>query len=412
MTGTRMLSSSIGAFALVLLVGCAGGQRLSESMGTINREYGQLQDQALLLNIMRRSAGLPAHFASLTTIHGRNRATAGASLTLPFGGDASPAFEFSPSISLERGPNFEVSTQANKEFFRGYLAPVGAATANVYLRQDRQRELVLSLMIERIRLREPDGGDRLVVNTPDQPAGYREFQEVLERLVDQGLTTEEVELVTDVGPEIMTNAALGMDQVLAAREKGLMVEEIGSASDAGSTSPAAGKRRYRLRLASQSARFCFRKPSGALFTEARCRGGTAASERRFAFGDKRFFGTADGAIAVLDGGDNGTIEIHMRSLAEILDYLGEAVREQRRGASPPTVRVVTRREPLFVVVKDRPEDADAAIAIEFGGERWVVPGGAQGGQSGAVLTIVSQLLAQAQSVRELPVSNSVTIVGN
>lgn len=80
----------------ILLVGCAGTERLSVSMASINREYDTIENEALLLNILRRSRSLPAHFTSLAKIRGRSRITADANLSVPFGG----AVEFNPHLSF------------------------------------------------------------------------------------------------------------------------------------------------------------------------------------------------------------------------------------------------------------------------------------------------------------------------
>lgn len=392
----------------LLLAGCGGRQPLSEAMASINKEYGEVEDQATLLNVMRRSVGLPAYFTSLTTVRGRNRITGGGSFSVPFGPDAPSRFDFSPNFSIEQGPNFEVAIRTNKEFYRGYLAPLGAQTIHTYLDQDFARELVLSLIIKRIRIRGPEGRDERALNTPDQPHNHARFRALLERLVDQGLATETIELVRDGGPEIVVNGTMGLDAVLSARDKGLRVEEIAPDGSGSATKT----RRYRLLQADPSVRFCFRAATGRPFTDARCASGAALTDRRYTYGDRRYFGTADGTLAVLDAGDQGTVEIHTRSLAEVLDYLGEAARVQLNGGQPPSIRTPAGAEPMFVVVDDGGTGGAFAVSVEFEGRRIGIPRGAGGGQSGAVLTIVSHLLAQAQSVRDLPLSNAVTIVGD
>ncbi|MBP0446938.1 hypothetical protein J8J14_19360 [Roseomonas sp. SSH11] len=400
--------SALAGLAMALLLGGCGNERLSEALGTINKEYGALQDQALLINILRRSLRLPAHFTTLTTVRGRNRVNAGASMSLPFGAEAPSRFEFNPNVSVEQGPTFEVSTQANKEFYQGYLAPVGVTTTHFYLRQDQPPELILSLMVERIRLREAGGQERLYVNSPDQPASYAEFQALLERLVDEGLTTEEVQLQRDVGPEFRSDSPVGLSQILSAHEKGLVVDDLTGTPPRGQAGQ--GPRRYRLRSLTASARFCFRRPTSALFAQGRCRSG-AVEERRYAVGDRSFFGAPTGALAVLDGGSLGVLELHLRSLAEIMDYLGEAAQMQlEKGHPPPEIRTAGGREALLAV--KRGPAGGPGISVVFHGESFTVPAGPAGGQSGSVFAIISQLLAQAQSVRNIPTTNAVTILGD
>jgi hypothetical protein len=389
--------------------GCITRSVLSEDLGSINRQYAQLQDEALLHNVLRRSVGMPAHYTSLTQIRGRNRISGGASLTLPFGGDASSIFQLSPDLSLNRGPDYEVSTQSNKEFFRGYLAPIGTTTVHSYLRQDQTAELLLSLVVEQISLKYGDAPERQVFNSPDQPGNYAKFQAILELLVDQGITTEEVQIAESGGPDIEVDETLSLEQIMAAREKGYTLEEVSDRKARGGT----GRLAYRLKRISPSARFCFRHPNRSPFLEASCRGGLLVSDRRFTQGDRYLFGTAGTATAVLDAKDAGHLVLHLRSIAEMMDYVGEVVMVQLGGAPPPTVRTVAGRRPVFVVL-DAQDDAahPSAVTVEFNGKSYSIPAGMHGGESAAVLTIISQLLAQAQSVRDLPSSNIFTVWGD
>lgn len=414
---TRAATVAAVAAVALTLTACAGSARLSEAVDSIHREYGELQDQALLRNILRRSVGLPAHFTSLTTVRGRDRIDAGASLKLPFGGGADPSFEFSPNLKVDRGPNFEISTQANKEFFRGYLAPVGTTTIHNHLRQSHATEVVLSLLVERITLREGTADEQVVVNAPDRSEAAARFGAVLNRLIEQGLATEEVRIVQDVGPPLRRDGLPDLDQVLSVRAKGLVLERLGDPSSAHETSgaPDGAPAQFQLRSLDPGVRFCFRRATGAPYAEAQCTRGLPGSPRRFSQSDRSFFGTTLSPVAVLDAGDGGRVELQMRSLAEILDYLGAVVRAQlERQMAPPTLRGPDGPQPLFVVHRGVPrgDGAPAAVSVEFGGVPHTVPLGPAAGHSGAVLTIVSQLLAQAQSVRDLPASNTVTIVGD
>jgi hypothetical protein len=389
--------------------GCASRSVLSEDMAAINREYAQLQDQAFLHNVLRRSAGLPAHYTSLTQIRGSNRFSAGASLTLPFGGDASPIFQLSPDMSWRGGPDFEVSTQANKKFFRGYLSPVALTTVHSYLRQDQVAELVLSLMVEQITLKQSDGGERNLFNSPDQPSNYSEFQEGLEQLVDQGLTTEEVQLAESGGPDFVAGDRLSLEQILAVKEKGFTLEEV----EDGKAESRTRKPLYRLKRISPSVRFCFRNPDHSPFSEAPCRGGLLTNNRQFAPGDRHYFGTFGTATATLDAKAAGQLVLHLRSIAEMMDFLGEVAKVQLGGAPAPTIRTPAGRKPIFVVLKTTGDFEDGlSVTVSFNGARYAVPAGVAGGESGAVMTIISQLLAQAQSVRDLPASNTFTIWGD
>lgn len=378
----------------LLLAGCAGGERLSASMASINREYGELQNEALLLNILRRSASMPAHFTSLGIIRGRSRITAGADLSIPFGGQAPAQFDFNPNLSIVQGPAFEVLTQANQEFYRGYVAPIGTTAINYYLLQDFPKALVLSLFIDRIHIQTPNR-DIQVVNSPSQPDEYAAFQRVLQRLVDQGLTMENIVLVDKVGSPMQLDQPPSFDQLLSAHQESLIIQQTGT-------------RHYQLMKVSEAVRFCFSEPRAPLFEQARCSSGL---NQRFAVNDPRLFGSTRGARILFESGELGSIEMYTRSLAGMMNYLGDIVRVQQASKEPLMVPTRTGPQPILVVLAE-PRLGPAAVTTEFAGNHYSIPAGPEGGLSGSVLTVLSQLMAQAQSVENLPVSDTVTIIGS
>ena len=119
-------------------------------------------------------------------------------------------------------------------------------------------------------------------------------------------------------------------------------------------------------------------------------------------------------MVTFDAGAAGRIEITLRPPAAVLDFLGALVRAQRAGApgDPGSVLRGLDGRPLFVVVEEPPPEAPAIAAVELQGVRHAIPAGPEGGYSGEVFSFMAQLVGQAQSVRDLPASNAVTIVGD
>lgn len=376
----------------LLLAGCAGTERLDTAMATINRDYSRLQDEALLLNIVRRSVSLPAHFTTVTTIRGRSRFFAGANLTLPFGGQAPSDFSLNPHMSVEQGPGFDVSTQDNQEFYRGYVAPISTASLAFMLRQDYAPELILSLFLESAQIQSPSGTERFY-NNPSKVVDFERFQHLVNRLVDQGITMESAFLVSRYGPELELNQPPSIDQLISARKENLAVSTQGN-------------NRYQLTESVESARFCFVRPHEELFKLARCK---LESRKEFQLGDSDFFGSVGGGRVYFEAKDIGKVELHTRSLAEVFDYLGECVREQEAQGSLLTVRTHAGPQPIIRVQKGM--NISAVVSTEFAGDQYWIPKGPDGGQSGAVLSMVSQLLAQAQSVEDMPINNTINLIG-
>lgn len=392
MSRSTLVGRLVATALFGLLAGCAGTERLDSAMATINQDYSRLQDEALLLNIVRRSASLAAHFTTVTTIRGRSRFFAGASLSLPFGGQAASDFSFNPHMSVEQGPGFDVSTQDNQEFYRGYIAPISTNSLAFMLRQDYAPELILSLFLESVQIQGPNGTERFS-NNPSNVADFQRFQDAVNRLVDQGIAMESAFLVSRYGPELELEQAPSIDQLISARKENLAVT-------------ARGNNRYQLTESVESARFCFFNPREALFKLARCK---LESRKEFHLGDSDFFGSVSGGRVYFEAKGIGKVELHTRSLAEVFDYLGECMREQEEQGQLLTVRTADGPQPIIRVHKGM--TMEAVVRTEFAGNQYWIPKGPSGGQSGAVLSMVSQLLAQAQSVENMPINSTINLIG-
>ena len=93
----------------------------------------------------------------------------------------------------------------------------------------------------------------------------------------------------------------------------------------------------------------------------------------------------------------------------MFDYLGECVREQEANGTLLTVRTHAGQQPIIRV--EQGMTMNAMVRAEFAGDEYWIPKGPDGGQSGAVLSMVSQLLAQAQSVEDMPINNTINLIG-
>ncbi|WP_407290793.1 hypothetical protein [Stutzerimonas zhaodongensis] len=392
MSRSTLAGRLVATALLGLLTGCTGTERLDSAVATINQDYSRLQDEALLLNIVRRSVSLPAHFTTVTTIRGRSRFFAGANLTLPFGGQAPSDFSFNPHMSVEQGPGFDVSTQDNQEFYRGYVAPISTVSLAFMLRQDYAPELILSLFLESAQIEGPNGTERFY-NNPSKVVDFERFQNLINRLVDQGITMETAFLVSNFGPELELKQPPSIDQLISVRKEDLAISS-------------SGNNRYQLTESVESARFCFVRPKEELFKLARCK---LEGRKEFQLGDSDFFGSVGGGRVYFEAKGIGKVELHTRSLAEVFDYLGECVREQEAQGSLLTIRTHLGPQPIIRVQKGM--TTNAVVSTEFAGDRYWIPKGPDGGQSGAVLSMVSQLLAQAQSVENMPINSTINLIG-
>jgi hypothetical protein len=384
--------------ALLLLVfgGCSAGYaQLSGAAATLNREVAALQDDMVLRNILRRSAGQPAHFSSLPLIRGRNRFTTAIGLTLPFGRGNNARALFEPALEAEIGPGFDYATLYNDQFLGPMRSPVSMETLAAFLRTGRSREAILTTAIGSIRWRD-GAGMRSYVNDPETPAEFAAFQQRLQRLMDQGLTTEVALLIRNISPPFPLDRTPALGELGTVQREGLMVEEL-------PREPGERTRRFQLRRLEEGQRFCFAAPRGRLEALARCGGAPGEWRPRFQHGDPRVFGGT--SPVVFDAGAEGRIEIELRSPLEMLDYLGALVRlGPERG--PMVRRADGARMPLFVVEPWAP-GRPALAATTRHGQRHVIPAGEAGGHSGQVFSFLVHLVGAVQSVLNVPMTGVV-----
>lgn len=409
-TAARTMRNALGLVALAFALGGCAADRLSDAVTHTANEIADARNRHLLLNIVRRGQGHPIHFTQLEIVRDRNRANVGADLSLSAGGDAGRRIGLAPFFELERRPQFEISPLNDKAFYRALLAPLALDTIRYFLQQPHRRELVLFLAIDELRLPEADAPYR---NDPRDPDAFARFQRALEALVDQGLTAEGIQLVRDVGPAIVSDAAPEVDAIIAAKKEGLVVEEVEPAAAAGRHGGSGGKRAFRMREVVLSTHLCFAAPQTALARAARC--GSAAGSTRFQADAPKLFGYADAnaAVAAFEAQGLGRIELHTRSLDQIIGYVGElAWFASNAPAAAPAVRVRGARQRLFVLETGPATPRPALVAVDYQGQRHAVPAGPEGELSGEVLAFLGQLLSQAQSIGDRPISRSITLIGD
>ena len=216
----QVTKSLILSLALVLTVACATREPIGAGALRTNAEIANVEKQFLLLNILRRAAGEPAFFASLSNIDSRSRGQALVSAEVP-GNFAFDAIEFLPGVTLEdTTPRYTVSQLNSASCTRIMTRPLELGIVERLLAQSYHREFVLTLVIDEIgwsgppirnnaeaygpsplrrRLRlltalglstEPLLGDNTIIEDMDQ-------DDVLELLQEQGIATNRLSIIAD-----------------------------------------------------------------------------------------------------------------------------------------------------------------------------------------------------------------------
>jgi len=195
-----------------ILAGCA---QLSPTFDDMSKTYQvtleKYERSGLFLNVVRASKKLPLSFLSIPSITGTGSVgeTAGVSANVVsaipstasgFLSAASGTY-YTPTlgITLNRSFTFTQSSMDNAVFQKSFISEIPLATVNTVanLPEDK-RELIYSMIIDRLLVVEPNGTTKRLINSPLDP-GYEDFQNKLHELIEMGLSTEMLQYAEAVG---------------------------------------------------------------------------------------------------------------------------------------------------------------------------------------------------------------------
>lgn len=142
--GRRLLSLFL--LVTILCAGCVSPRGLSKSSIQFNRAVEQGQNQVLLLNIIRASHRRPMYLTSFSKVTGSNSASFNAGFNNSVGDDT-----FGGSFGVN--PTFDVPVLDSQEFTSGFLKPVDTKVLAYYWDQDWPEELLLHLLVQKVRVR-------------------------------------------------------------------------------------------------------------------------------------------------------------------------------------------------------------------------------------------------------------------
>ena len=191
------------ASSIVLLNGCT--TPVTPDFTEMSANYASILEQyqlnSILINIIRASNERPLSFLDIPSINGSGNVSTSASLSGSLNGliggvpgGVTGINSISPSLSLSFGNsfNFSQSSLDNATFIRGFLSPIPVETARFFISDNLPKELVFSLVIASIEIKQPDGKVDKYINNPLLPE-YPAFQAELYKLLSYGLTVDQVQ---------------------------------------------------------------------------------------------------------------------------------------------------------------------------------------------------------------------------
>jgi hypothetical protein len=396
-----------------LLAGCGYADQLAGHSVEYNEQAATIKNQTLLINILRAAYRRPLQFTDLSTISGQVSVSGTAALTFPFGGPREGSAridEFNPSITVSNSPTYTVSVLNTKEFYQGILTPIPMKTLSYYLNIGFPEYVLLTLVVSEIDYG-PRESRKRIANVPDAKAlpdrakPDRHFADLLRLLIRMGLTVEDVEDRIALGAPFGESKYPSPNDLVNLDAKNIRVASLGHGQ-------------FRLEKITQTQRFCFdanrahdiqiyagmpvgdtgeRLPASLLCgaqrlaAPAAAKGGMHATRRAGARPDPAPH--ADPA----DDAD-GPLVIRTHSTEGVIYYLGEIARLQL-GLMPAGTE---HWDPDIFQLKEGSGGA-GAITASFDGRDYHIdadPTGAD--RSSQVLDLVTELLAQNNSAKDLP----------
>lgn len=243
------------AFAFVVLVGgCAHLDAFTDRATGYNTQVADVQDQTLLLNIMRSANRVPIHFTELTTLSGTSTFSGTSALSLPFSGfhGGSGTLSLAPGVTASQSPTFNVAVLETQEFYQGILKPLTLGQMSLYINEGLQPSLIFNLVTGEILFTDGPGSKRQKFQNNFHPVYCRSgdpnakgenclqsnatfapyptleqyrFANVMQALLDRGLRIESLP-GSRVGPPFAKEAFKDSGSVKDLDSAGLEVVEI------------------------------------------------------------------------------------------------------------------------------------------------------------------------------------------
>ncbi len=378
------------------LAGCAmlPKERISSSTTDYNLVVEKVQNEMLLLNVVRASKRRPMYFTGFNLLRGSmsyNFQTG--NLTIPFGKigtGLNGAYSIAPSVSYSTNPSFDLIVWDTKEFTAGIMTPVSMDTVYYYLEKlGWPKEMLLHLLVERIELYNNDKKLDSYENDPEDRIKFEAFQAKLRDLLKCKFVGRD--RFEPIGPKLPAKEMQDLRQLLEVHKAGLTLN-----------SAAEGNAEW-YQLGSKKTDYFYS-----------CRAENNSDANTYHVADAKGNNLPSHA-------DKQEYRIFLRSPEGILYYLGEILRSEVDKGYVPMIEVCESKPPvpLFLINRSNDNDNFPVVTVNYEGSKYSIPGnpatdtdnGCRGDRSMQVLTFVSQLIAGQKAGMNVPVTGAVTAVG-
>ena len=399
--------------ASALAAACSLGGTIGQHSIAYNSTMEVATDTVLVTNILRARDRAPLHFSTLGAIHGAFNLVAGVGTDLSNWRDTAQ-----PALLGSTSPSFDVGPLDRQEFARGLLRPLDPGLFRLLSDQGLPDQLLLHLLVSRF---DEGPGGRTVANEPNNrnamdpaarvacaeagigaPPPCDRFQAVVDGLTRHGrLLFNGYTRLIPLGPRLTAKQAAEPQVIETSRQQGMTLRPDGP-----------GWRMYRV---VDQLVICVPSAPGArpAYTALALDRDAPQVSALPQAGDPCTADEVAGKPIPAGHAATGGVSWYLRSVEEILAYLGAVQRREEEGVpyrvtvGLDAARTATPR--LFRLWPEPPPRP--RFSVEYRGKRWWV---AEHDETEdltlSVLALTTQLLNLQKSADEIPSSRTLRLV--
>lgn len=388
---------------LFVLSGCESAVNFSGFSAGYDKAMEKSANQNLFLNIIRSAYKKPSHFNTVSGVSGTSTlASPSGFLSLPFdqifslsrngaaGSFSTPSFSQTSTVSI--------SPLNTAEFLAGLLTQIEPSTIEFYASQNVPKELLFLLIVDKISAVK-NGKTEVFINNPTHTS-YKKFDEIIQGLLEMGLTTETVVGLSKSGPVLSRQQAKDPSRISLVVNSGMVLNPVKGSNG----------EKYQMFVPYKYSRFCFSKASKDLSNlppTMHC-GNNSSMQNSQSIS----LGNGKHKLAKYKG---VTLNITTRSSKGIFDYLGQLAYQQVEKGIETPVRLVTEEakkynyqntgDAIFVVRKNNTKNSDV-VSVTMNGDSFSIPYENQGFSS-HVLSLAMDMLNLNKTLNSLPPANTI-----
>lgn len=154
-----MVKRATAALAAALMLGgCSFHQELRQVAVDHNRMVADSADELMLLNIIRSRYRMPMHFSRVTSMSGDISVELAGSAGIDLEQGGSETGSLGADAAVSTNPSFESVPMDDEKFQRGILKPIDTDVIAYLLESGYPDDLIMALFVDRIDLRAIDDG--------------------------------------------------------------------------------------------------------------------------------------------------------------------------------------------------------------------------------------------------------------